>query len=93
VSLVFFALLLSTAESPSLWSGNHPWRFRRTSAAAQSGDRGNYEALGTKVGLDLVQIILIAPTLQRMRSNAEDFDIWGCLPFAEADDVSGVTMH
>ena len=61
---------------------------------SQVTGRGNYEALGAKVGLDLVS----APDLVNAPANAlecgiADFIMCGCLPFAQADDVSGVTKH
>jgi putative chitinase len=61
---------------------------------SQVTGRGNYDALGAKVGLDLVN----GPDLVNVPSNAlecgvADFIICGCLPFAQADDVSGVTKH
>src|SRR5450755_5033695 len=61
---------------------------------SQVTGRGNYEALGAKVGLDLVN----GPDLVNAPANAlecgvADFVMCGCLPFAQADDVSGVTKH
>jgi putative chitinase len=61
---------------------------------SQVTGRGNYEALGTKAGLDLVD----HPELVNVPANAlecgiADFINCGCLPFAEADDVAGVTRR
>lgn len=61
---------------------------------SQVTGRENYEALGAKVDLDLVN----DPSLVNLPEHAlecgvADFIICGCLPFAEADDVSGVTKH
>ena len=61
---------------------------------SQVTGRGNYEALGAKVGLDLVN----TPDLVNVPANAlecgvADFILCGCLPFAQADDVRGVTKH
>lgn len=61
---------------------------------SQVTGRGNYEALGKKVGLDLLN----HPDLVNAPENAlecgvADFVICGCLQFAQADDVRGVTNH
>jgi putative chitinase len=61
---------------------------------SQVTGRGNYQALGTKVGLDLPN----NPDLVNEPANALEcavaaFIRCGCLPFAQADDVSGVTLH
>jgi putative chitinase len=61
---------------------------------SQVTGRGNYEALSAKVGLDLVN----GPDLVKAPANAlecgvADFIICGCLPFAQADDVQGVTKY
>jgi putative chitinase len=61
---------------------------------SQVTGRENYEALGAKVGVDLIN----NPDLVSSPSNAleygvADFVMCGCLPFAQADDVSGVTKH
>jgi putative chitinase len=61
---------------------------------SQVTGRGNYDTLGAKVGLDLVN----NPDLVNFPANAlecgvADFIQCGCLPFAQADDVSGVTKH
>jgi hypothetical protein len=61
---------------------------------SQVTGRGNYEALGAKVGLDLVnEPDLVNAPASALECGVVDFIICGCLPFAQADDVSGVTMH
>lgn len=61
---------------------------------SQVTGRGNYEALGAKVGLDLVnQPDLVNAPTNALECGVADFVMCGCLPFAQADDVSGVTMH
>jgi putative chitinase len=56
--------------------------------------RGNYEALGAKVGLDLVNNPdLVNAPANALECGVADFILSGCLPFARADDVSGVTRH
>jgi Putative peptidoglycan binding domain len=61
---------------------------------SQVTGRGNYAALGDEVGLNLVN----GPDLVNVPTNAlecgvADFVLCGCLSFAIADDVSGVTYH
>ena len=61
---------------------------------SQVTGRGNYEALGAKVGLDLVdQPDLVNAPANALECGVADFMLCGCLPFAQADDVRGVTMH
>jgi putative chitinase len=61
---------------------------------SQVTGRGNYEALGAKVGLDLVnQPDLVNTAENALACGIADFILCGCLPFALADDVSGVTKH
>jgi putative chitinase len=61
---------------------------------SQVTGRGNYETLGTKVGLNLVaQPNLVNAPANALECGVADFVQCGCLPFAEADDVSGVTKH
>ncbi len=56
--------------------------------------RANYQALGAKVGLDLVnQPDLVNAPENALECGVAAFINCGCLPFAEADDVSGVTKH
>lgn len=61
---------------------------------AQTTGREGYEKLGARVGLDLAN----SPELVTVQANAlecgvADFVLCGCLPFAQADDVQGVTKH
>jgi putative chitinase len=61
---------------------------------SQVTGRGNYDALGTKIGLDLVNHPdLINAPANALECGVADFILCGCLPFAQADDVSGVTKH
>jgi putative chitinase len=61
---------------------------------SQVTGRGNYEALGRMVGLDLVnQPDLVNRPENALKCGTADFVLCGCLPFAQADDVSGVTKH
>jgi hypothetical protein len=61
---------------------------------SQVTGRGNYEALGAKVGLDLVnEPDLVNAPANALECGVADFIICACLPFAQADDVSGVTKH
>lgn len=61
---------------------------------SQVTGRGHYQTLGDRVSLDLVN----EPELVNAAGNAlecgvADFVLCGCLPFAQADDVSGVTKR
>lgn len=61
---------------------------------SQVTGRANYQALGARVGIDLVN----KPDLVNAPENAlecgvADFVLCDCLRFAQADDVSGVTKH
>ena len=61
---------------------------------SQVTGRGNYEALGAKVGLDLVNHPdLVKDPANALACGVADFILYGCLPFAQVDDVSGVTKH
>ena len=61
---------------------------------SQVTGRGNYEALGAKLGLDLIDDPdLVSSPSNALESGVADFIMCGCLPFAQADDVSGVTKH
>jgi putative chitinase len=61
---------------------------------SQVTGRGNYEALGQVVGLDLVnQPDLVNHPENALKCGVADFVLCGCLPFAQGDDVSGVTKH
>jgi putative chitinase len=61
---------------------------------SQVTGRGNYEALGAKARLDLLnQPDLVNAPENALECGVADFILCGCLPFAQADDVSGVTKH
>jgi putative chitinase len=60
---------------------------------SQVTGRGNYQALGAKVGLDLVgEPDLVNAPPNALECGVADFILCGCLPFAQADDVKGVTL-
>ncbi|MBV9611234.1 MAG: hypothetical protein JO091_02125 [Acidobacteriaceae bacterium] len=55
--------------------------------------RGNYETLGKTLGLDLVgHPELVNDPAHALECGVADFIQCGCLPFAQADDVRGVTQ-
>ena len=61
---------------------------------SQVTGRGNYALLGAKVGFDLVNSPdLVSNPGSALECGVADFIQCGCLPFAQADDVSGVTKH
>lgn len=61
---------------------------------SQVTGRGNYDALGAKVGLDLVNDPeLVNEPANALECGVADFVTCGCLPFANADDVKGVTKR
>jgi putative chitinase len=61
---------------------------------SQVTGRGNYTSLGTKVGLDLSNHPdLVNSAANALECGVADFIQCGCLPFAQADDVGGVTRH
>ena len=61
---------------------------------SQLTGRANYEAIGARVGLDLVnQVDLVNDPANALACGVADFIMCGCLRFAQADDVSGVTLH
>jgi len=79
-------------------NGNRPGTHDGTAfigrGMSQMTGRGNYEAVGLKVGLDLVN----HPELVKDPKNAlecavADFVRCGCLAPAQADDVAQVTKH
>jgi putative chitinase len=80
-------------------NGNDPnspddgWNFRGRGAIQVTG-RGNYDKLGKKIELDLIDKpeLIISPE-HFLECAVGMFVILGCLPFAAHDDVSGVTYH
>ncbi|MEJ0044752.1 MAG: peptidoglycan-binding protein [Rhodospirillales bacterium] len=78
--------------------GNEPgsddgWTFRGRGASQLTG-RANYAALGKLIGLDLVDNPdLVLQPQNFLLCGVADFIMCGCLPFAAADDVKGVTYH
>lgn len=61
---------------------------------SQVTGREGYQKLGAQTGLDLINKpdLVSAPT-NALECGVADFIICGCLPFAAADDVEGVTKH
>jgi putative chitinase len=78
--------------------GNHPgtddgWNFRGRGGSQVTG-RNNYDKLGQRVVLDLLNNPdLVNDPQHFLECAVADFIICGCLPFAIQDDVSGVTYH
>jgi putative chitinase len=78
--------------------GNHPgtddgWNFRGRGGSQLTG-RNNYDKLGQRVVLDLLNNPdLVNDPQHFLECAVADFIICGCLPFAIQDDVSGVTYH
>lgn len=61
---------------------------------AQTTGRDEYERLGRMVGLDLVgQPELLLDPRHFLECGVANFVLCGCLPFAKADDVVGVTRR
>jgi putative chitinase len=74
--------------------GTHDGSLYIGRGMSQVTGRANYQALGAKVGLDLVdQVDLVNVPVNALECGVADFVICGCLPFAQADDVRGVTLH
>jgi putative chitinase len=69
------------------------WNFRGRGAAQTTG-RDAYTKLGAQLGLDLVgrPELVIAPE-HFLQCGVADFIACGCLPFAERDELFGVTQH
>ena len=69
------------------------WSFRGRGGSQVTG-RNAYVSLGGTVGLDLVgQPDLVNAAENFLECAVADFVQCGCLPFASADDVNGVTYH
>jgi putative chitinase len=69
------------------------WNFRGRGGSQVTG-RVGYEQLGRTIGADLVNNPdLINTPAHFLECAVADFVICGCLPFAIADDVQGVTFH
>jgi putative chitinase len=61
---------------------------------SQVTGREGYQRLGARVGLDLVDDpSLVVAAANAFECGVADFVLCGCLPFAQADDVQGVTKH
>ena len=78
--------------------GNRPgsedgWNYRGRGGSQVTGREG-YTKLGEKNGLPLIdKPDLVNDPQNFLECAVADFIICGCLPFAEDDDVSGVTFH
>jgi putative chitinase len=69
------------------------WNFRGRGAAQTTGREG-YARLAKATGLDLVNHPdLVNNPLRFLECGVADFVLCGCLPFARADDVLGVTRR
>lgn len=79
-------------------NGNRPgtedgWTYRGRGGIQVTG-RGNYDRLGTRVGLGLVaNPDLVNQPDHFLACAVGQFVLCGCLPFALADDLRGVTYH
>ena len=72
---------------------NDGWTYRGRGGAQTTGREG-YQKLKDKTGVDVIgNADLINDPAQFLECAAADFIICGCLPFAAADDVQGVTKH
>jgi putative chitinase len=61
---------------------------------SQVTGREGYEKLGTKVNLPLVtNPDLVSAPANALECGVADFILCGCLPFAEQNDINGVTFH
>lgn len=66
----------------------------RGRGGAQTTGRIGYETLSKKVGLDLIaNPDLVNDPAHFLECAVADFVICGCLPFAEKNDIRGVTHH
>lgn len=78
--------------------GNHPnsddgWNFRGRGLPQTTGREG-YARLSQRMGIDLTeQPDLVNNPQYALECGVADFINCGCLPFAERDDVLGVTHH
>jgi putative chitinase len=78
--------------------GNAPgsddgWNYRGRGGAQTTG-RDGYESVETKTGIAvLANPDLINDPAQFLECAVADFILCGCLPFAAADDIQGVTKH
>jgi putative chitinase len=69
------------------------WNFRGRGGSQVTG-RDGYTALAQKIGFDVVNNPdLVNNPANFLECAVADFVICGCLPFAVADDVNGVTYH
>ncbi|GAB0115342.1 peptidoglycan-binding protein [Acidisoma sp. C75] len=78
--------------------GNQPgsddgWLYRGRGGAQTSG-RVNYQRLGARLGLPLLnQPEAVNEPAHFLACATGQFILCGCLPFAERDDLNGVTYH
>jgi putative chitinase len=69
------------------------WNFRGRGLSQCTGREG-YQKLGEKIGLDLIgKPELINDPAHALECGVADFILCGCLPFAQKDDVIGVTKR
>lgn len=68
------------------------WNYRGRGGTQTTGREG-YERLGNEVGLDLLgHPDLVNDPAHFLECSVADFILCGCLPFAQKDDVRGVTQ-
>lgn len=79
--------------------GNKPppsddgWNFRGRGLSQVTGREG-YQNLAEKTGLDLInEPEWLSDPAHALECGVADFVLCGCLPFAEHDDLIGVTRH
>ena len=74
-------------------NSNDGWNYRGRGATQTTG-RAGYNALGQKIGLDLLKSPdLVNDPSRFLECGAADFVLCGCLPWAEQDNVLQVTKH
>ncbi len=75
------------------FKSNDGWNFRGRGATQTTGHDG-YKALGTKLGLDLLNNPDLVNVPGRfLECGVADFVLCGCLPWAQQDNVVQVTRH
>jgi putative chitinase len=74
-------------------NSNDGWTYRGRGATQVTG-RANYERLGNETALPLLDNPdMVNDPAYFFKVGVADFVLCGCLPFARADDIRGVTRH
>lgn len=69
------------------------WNYRGRGASQTTGEEG-YAKLGKALGLDLLgHPELVNDPTRFLEAGVCDFILCGCLPYAQRDDIRGVTHH